>query len=49
LDELRPEITEAAYLHWARQWVAEGADIIGGCCGIGPAHIAGLAKAFASH
>ena len=46
LDELRAEITEAAYVGWARRWVAAGASIVGGCCGIGPDHIAGLSRAF---
>lgn len=27
------------YLAYARQWVNQGARIIGGCCGIGPDHI----------
>jgi homocysteine S-methyltransferase len=27
----------------ARRWIDAGVDIVGGCCGIGPAHIAGLA------
>jgi S-methylmethionine-dependent homocysteine/selenocysteine methylase len=27
------------YLAHARTWVAAGARLIGGCCGIGPAHI----------
>ena len=45
LDELRGDLTPPAYLEWARRWVAEGADIVGGCCGIGPDHIARLAQA----
>ena len=28
--------------HAARQWIAAGVQIVGGCCGIGPAHIQGL-------
>nr|WP_272873877.1 homocysteine S-methyltransferase family protein [Pseudomonas gregormendelii] len=31
-----------SYLHWSRSWVAAGASIVGGCCGIGPEHIAQL-------
>jgi homocysteine S-methyltransferase len=27
----------------SRTWVAQGVNVIGGCCGIGPEHIAGLA------
>lgn len=32
-------ISPEAYASAARQWVEMGAHIIGGCCGIGPAHI----------
>ncbi len=42
LTELREDVTPQAYLHWARDWVARGAQIVGGCCGIGPEHIAAL-------
>ena len=31
-------------LQKARTWVDEGAQIIGGCCGIGPEHIRALAQ-----
>lgn len=31
----------------ARDWRAQGATLIGGCCGIGPKHIKALADAFA--
>lgn len=37
-------ILPSAYAGHARQWVAEGASVVGGCCGIGPAHIAELVK-----
>ena len=40
----REDITPAAYANLAREWRAAGADIIGGCCGIGPAHIAELVR-----
>lgn len=33
-------ITPSAYARYAGLWLQEGATIIGGCCGIGPAHIA---------
>ena len=42
LSGLRAEVTPAAYLDWARDWVARGATIVGGCCGIGPEHITAL-------
>ena len=43
LDEIRTDLTSTAYLDWAKRWRAAGADIIGGCCGVGPEHIAALA------
>lgn len=42
LDELRADLTPPAYLTWVKQWVADGATLIGGCCGIGPEHIAAM-------
>jgi len=30
------------FAHAARQWIAAGVQIVGGCCGVGPAHIQGL-------
>lgn len=48
LDELRPDLTPEAYLPWADKWRACGASIIGGCCGIGPEHIAKLSEHFKS-
>lgn len=44
LSELRDDLTPAAYLSCARQWVKGGATLIGGCCGIGPEHIALLSE-----
>lgn len=46
LDELRADLDPPAYLQWARRWQTVGANLIGGCCGIGPEHIAELATAF---
>ena len=37
---LRNDLTPQDYLAFAKQWQALGATIIGGCCGIGPEHIA---------
>jgi homocysteine S-methyltransferase len=42
LLEIRTDLGPAAYVSWARQWIGQGASIIGGCCGIGPEHIAEL-------
>lgn len=39
---LRDEITPCAYADQVMTWVASGAGIVGGCCGIGPEHIAEL-------
>ena len=36
----------ARYLVHARTWVAEGATLIGACCGTGPAHVCALVEAF---
>lgn len=44
LDELRDDLTPSNYLQWAQQWHALGAELIGGCCGIGPEHIEVLSK-----
>jgi S-methylmethionine-dependent homocysteine/selenocysteine methylase len=45
LDEVRADLTPAGYLTFAQDWVQRGATIIGGCCGIGPEHIAALREA----
>jgi S-methylmethionine-dependent homocysteine/selenocysteine methylase len=42
---IRADLTPAGYLGWARDWVNRGAGIVGGCCGIGPEHIAELRTA----
>jgi S-methylmethionine-dependent homocysteine/selenocysteine methylase len=41
---IRPDLDPERYLVWAQTWVASGATIVGGCCGIGPNHIAALAS-----
>jgi S-methylmethionine-dependent homocysteine/selenocysteine methylase/SAM-dependent methyltransferase len=41
------DITGEKYAEMALQWREEGAQIIGGCCGVGPEHIAAAAKALA--
>lgn len=40
----RNDLDPEAYARHAMEWVANGATIIGGCCEVGPAHIAELAK-----
>ena len=44
VHQLREDITPEAYLRFAEKWRDLGADIIGGCCGISPTHIALLAE-----
>jgi S-methylmethionine-dependent homocysteine/selenocysteine methylase len=46
LSDIRQDLDPARYLGWARRWVDAGAAIVGGCCGIGPEHIALLADTF---
>jgi S-methylmethionine-dependent homocysteine/selenocysteine methylase len=41
--------TPARYAEFARQWKEMGAQIIGGCCGTGPEHIAELSRATCPH
>lgn len=42
---LRADLDPAGYLGFAKDWVGRGAAIVGGCCGIGPEHIAALRAA----
>ena len=44
LDELREDLDPLGYLEWAKDWQQRGASMIGGCCGIGPQHIAELKR-----
>jgi S-methylmethionine-dependent homocysteine/selenocysteine methylase len=46
VHDIRADLAPAGYLRFAQDWVARGATIIGGCCGIGPEHIAALRAAF---
>lgn len=43
---MRQDTDPAGYLQFAEDWVAQGATMVGGCCGIGPEHIAALKNAF---
>ncbi|MBY6202792.1 homocysteine S-methyltransferase family protein [Maritalea mobilis] len=40
----REDIGPDAYAGFAEAWIEAGADTVGGCCEIGPAHIAELAR-----
>jgi S-methylmethionine-dependent homocysteine/selenocysteine methylase len=42
----REDLDPQQYADFARHWVDAGATIIGGCCEVGPAHIAELVKRF---
>ncbi|WP_423369590.1 homocysteine S-methyltransferase family protein [Burkholderia sp. LMG 32019] len=42
LHGLRGDLDPHGYAQWAEQWMSLGAQIVGGCCGIGPDHIAAL-------
>lgn len=46
LDEIRADLNPELYLNFAKQWQDAGATLIGGCCGIGPEHIAELSQFF---
>jgi len=43
-----PGVSPAEYARLAVRWREEGAQIIGGCCGVGPAHIAAASEAVES-
>jgi S-methylmethionine-dependent homocysteine/selenocysteine methylase len=45
LLEIRADLDPEGYLGFAERWVARGATIVGGCCGIGPEHIRRLRDA----
>ena len=45
LDPIRADLDPVRYAVFAQQWRDAGADVIGGCCGIGPEHIRALADA----
>lgn len=45
LSELRNDITPKRYLQYVKSWLAAGASIVGGCCGIGPEHIKAISDA----
>jgi S-methylmethionine-dependent homocysteine/selenocysteine methylase len=45
LLDIRADLDPAGYAAFAQDWRAAGATIVGGCCGIGPEHIAALRAA----
>lgn len=42
--DARRDLGPQAYARFALDWVDQGATIVGGCCEVGPAHIAELAR-----
>ena len=42
LLDIRSDLDPPGYARFARAWHEAGATILGGCCGIGPEHIAAL-------
>jgi S-methylmethionine-dependent homocysteine/selenocysteine methylase len=42
LNDLRADVTPQVYVEFAERWVAAGATLVGGCCGVGPAHVSAL-------
>ena len=45
LSVLREDLTAERYALFAEEWIAAGASIVGGCCGITPQHIHALPSA----
>ena len=45
ISRFRDDLDPPAYAAVARRWVDDGASLVGGCCGMEPAHIAALAAA----
>jgi S-methylmethionine-dependent homocysteine/selenocysteine methylase len=43
LLDIRSDLDPAGYRRHVESWLAAGATMVGGCCGIGPEHIAALA------
>jgi S-methylmethionine-dependent homocysteine/selenocysteine methylase len=39
---VRDDLDSVAYAHHVQGWLDQGATVVGGCCGTGPAHIARL-------
>ncbi|MCM2290858.1 homocysteine S-methyltransferase family protein [Allorhizobium sp. BGMRC 0089] len=42
ISEIRNDLDPVHYANLSADWIADGATIIGGCCGIGPDHIGEL-------
>ncbi len=44
--EARTDLGPEKYADFCEQWIAQGASVIGGCCEVGPKHIAELKRRF---
>ena len=44
--DLRSDLDPASYADYVGQWLQAGANVVGGCCGTGPAHIAKINELF---
>jgi S-methylmethionine-dependent homocysteine/selenocysteine methylase len=44
LSDYRDDLDPATYCAVVAGWIANGATLVGGCCGMGPEHIAALAE-----
>ncbi len=44
--EARKDLGPEKYADFCEQWIAQGASVIGGCCEVGPKHIAELKRRF---
>jgi len=44
LSEIRSDLTPTGYLGWVNDWIRRSAQIVGGCCGIGPEHIRAISE-----
>jgi len=46
--DLRSDLGPDSYAGYAGQWLQDGANVVGGCCGTGPAHIAKIRELYFS-
>ncbi len=46
--DLRPDLDSNSYAEHVGRWLRGGANVVGGCCGTGPAHIAKIRELYVS-
>lgn len=44
ISDIRADLDPQNYLKWIERWRADGASVVGGCCGIGPEHIEAISR-----